>query len=362
MAELLKDLFFKDEFIFELSDSIKEVYSDFNDKEFKIILQNKKAENLELKQKMRYVSEKLHEYLPQNYEDALLVLLKICHRFSGFNAMVFADFVDCYGQNYYDVSIKALEEFTKSGSAEFAIRPFLQSDLLNTVKIMTEWSENENADVRRLASEGCRPRLPWGMAVSKIKEDPELIIPILQNLKDDPSETVRRSVANNLNDISKDHPEICLKICEIWLKENKNRIKLVKHACRGLLKKGNKRALELFGYKNADKIDVLNLKLDTEHGKVKIGSKMNFQFEINIPESTLVRLEYAVYFKMKNKQFSKKVFHIKEGHVTKGIHLISKNLMLKEYTTRKLYTGLHKFSVIVNGIEKKTAEFELVMV
>src|SRR5690606_35694045 len=128
----------------------------------------------------------------------------------GFATMIFPDFVEVYGLDDWDASLPALAQFTQQSSAEFAVRPFLLRDQPRMLAQMALWAEHDSEHLRRLASEGCRPRLPWAMALPALKADPTPILPILDRLKDDPSEYVRRSVANNLNDISKDNPQIAL--------------------------------------------------------------------------------------------------------------------------------------------------------
>lgn len=172
-----------------------------------------------------------------------------------------------------------MEEFTKSSSSEFVIRHFI-NNYPNTMNKMLEWSKSSNYHVRRLSSEGCRPRLPWAIGLPIFQRDPSLIIPILDNLKLDSEMYVRKSVANNINDISKDNPDIVIDLCKKWLKEyenNENLWWIVKHGLRTLLKQGNKEALNIFGYESFDTYVVNNFIFDK---KVKLGDKLNFSFEI----------------------------------------------------------------------------------
>jgi 3-methyladenine DNA glycosylase AlkC len=220
-----------------------------------------------------------------------------------------------------------------------------------------DWAEDKDAKVRRLASEGCRPRLPWAMALPKFKKDPSPILPILEKLKDDASEDVRRSVANNLNDISKDNPDLTLEICEKWSGQSENTDKIVKHACRTLLKAGNKRALAIFGYSDPSSIGVDNLSLDKKN--LKIGDDLTFSFDITVATKSKVRLEYAVYFVKAKGKISKKVFKISEKDYGPGTYSISRKQAFQEQTTRKHYPGTHRIAIIVNGEEKARTSFEL---
>ena len=123
--------------------------------------------------------------------------------------------IEVYGLGYPEESLHALEQITRLVSAEFAVRPFILRDPDRTMEYFRRWSLDENATVRRLASEGCRPRLPWAVALPMFKKDPSPLLPILENLKDDASLYVRKSVANNLNDISKDHPDLVLELARV---------------------------------------------------------------------------------------------------------------------------------------------------
>jgi 3-methyladenine DNA glycosylase AlkC len=221
------------------------------------------------------------------------------------------------------------------------------------------WAEDEDHHVRRLASEGCRPRLPWAMALPAFKKDPSLLLPILEKLKNDESESVRKSVANNLNDISKDHPKWVLDICEQWYGQTRNTDWIVKHACRSMLKAGNRRALLLFGFDDPTHISVENLTLDRE--TLSIGQDLLFTFElrVNTEEPCQVRLELGVYYVKAKGNLSRKVFHIKEGSFDPGNHPISRKHSFENQSTRKHYAGEHQISIIVNGVEKTKASFEL---
>ena len=149
---------------------------------------------------------------------------------------------------------------------------------------MYNWAEDENFHLRRLASEGCRPRLPWAMSLPVFKKDPTPILKIMETLKDDPVEYVRMSVANNLNDISKDHPDVVLDICERWFGRSKNTDWIVKRACRTMLKAGNKRALLLFGFGDPDQLKVANLSFDRQ--TLAMGEELRFSFEIELKDET----------------------------------------------------------------------------
>jgi len=359
MAEKLKDLFFSNSFIKQLGDAIQPIYPDFDKEKFIRLVYDGTWETKELKEKMRHITRCLHETLPKDYPKALEILIKVAPSFRSFDAMVFPDYVECYGLDDWDLSLPALAFFTKYASAEFAIRPFLARDPERAMAYLRLWAEDEDPHVRRLASEGCRPRLPWAMALPVFKKDPSLILPILEKLKNDESESVRKSVANNLNDISKDHPERVLDVCERWYGHTENTDWIVKHACRGLLKAGNRRALLLFGFGDPTHISVENLTLDKE--TLFIGEDLHFTFElrVNTKEACRVRLELGVYYVKAKGGLSRKIFQIKEDSFDPGSYLISRKRSFADQSTRRHYPGEHQISIIVNGLEMAKASFDL---
>ena len=240
-----------------------------------------------------------------------------------------------------------------------AVRPFLERDPEGTLAVMLQWTRDDNEHVRRLASEGCRPRLPWAPALPAFKEDPEPLLPILEALKDDPAEYVRRSVANNLNDISKDHPDRVLDIAAAWFGVSEGTDWIVKHACRTLLKAGDPRAMRIFGFADPARLRVEALQLSA--ASVAIGGHLHFEFELHNDESEprKVRLEYRVdYVKARGKR-SGKVFQIKESELVTGRHSVKRKLSVKDLSTRKHHPGTHGLAIIVNGVEKATGSFEL---
>ncbi|MFC2098967.1 DNA alkylation repair protein [Bacteroidota bacterium] len=359
MAERLKDLFFSDSFISELGIAIKGVYPDFDQAEFNRLIYADDWKSKELKEMMHHTSYCLAETLPKEYPAALKILKKIAPNFNGFNSMIFPDFVEKCGLDDWELSLPALAFFTKLCSSEFAIRPFLAKDPELAMSYMYKWAEDEDFHLRRLASEGCRPRLPWAMALSEFKKDPAPILRIMETLKDDPNEYVRMSVANNLNDISKDHPDIVLDICESWYGQSKNRDWIVKRACRTMLKEGNKRALILFGFGDPGQINVEGLSFDRQ--ALTIGESLRFSFEIQLisKEVSRVRLEYGVDFVKANNKLSRKIFQIREADFKAGSYTINKKHSFQDLSTRKHYPGQHQITIIVNGVEKAKGTIEL---
>jgi len=313
----------------------------------------------ELKDRMHHIAHCLYEGMSGEYPEKIRILIKISPQFNGLASLVFPDIVEMFGIDHLALSIEALECFTPLGSSEFAVRPFIIKYPVKMMKQMQKWSRSENEHVRRLSSEGCRPRLPWAMALPDFKRDPSPVLPILERLRTDPSEYVRRSVANNLNDISKDHPELVLEIATRWLREKPETLKLVKHACRTQLKKGNKKAMALFGYH--DKVAVKVSDLIMENERVKIGGVVAFTFSLAVPNnaSALLRIEYAIDYLKARGQHGRKVFKITERTFT-GKQPITRKHRVHDLTTRIHYPGRHHLHIIVNGQPVATATFELI--
>jgi 3-methyladenine DNA glycosylase AlkC len=357
MAQRLKDIFFTQESMNAFADVIHRFHPEFDKKKFIKLVFDESFTDKELTVRMRHTTECLNKVLPETYEDTLDILKEAAPHIKGFEALSLPDYVALYGMDDWGLSLPALYHFTKYSTSELAIRPFLDKDPEKVMAFVAKWAEDDNPRVRRLASEGCRPRLPWAMALPKFKKDPSAILPILEKLKDDESEDVRRSVANNLNDISKDNPEVALEICERWYGQSKNTDAIVKHACRTMLKAGDKRALSIFGYSDISTMGVKSFKL--EKTKLTIGENVCFSFDLALKEKSRVRLEYAIFYIKAKGQHSKKVFKITENDYRSGTHTISRKHSLADMSTRKHYPGTHHISIIVNGIEMAEASFEV---
>ncbi|HHY0050369.1 TPA: DNA alkylation repair protein [Clostridioides difficile] len=291
MPELLKNMYNR-ESLYEVAVAIQSVYNSFKVDEFIKSTMDETWNNLELKARCRKISMSLGMYLPEDYKEALSILEKSVTGF--YFAFFFPDFVEVYGQDEinWDLSISALERNTEYWSSEFAVRAFIIKDEERMMAQMRKWSKHKSEHVRRLASEGCRPQLPWGQAISKFKKDPTLVLPILEQLKTDTSTYVQKSVANNLNDISKTHPDLVISIAKDWYGKNKSTNWIVKHGCRTLLKKGNRDVLALFGYDDTTSINIQDFTLETT--SISIGENLTFSFKILAKKATKTRLEYGI--------------------------------------------------------------------
>ncbi|RKN81267.1 DNA alkylation repair protein [Ulvibacterium marinum] len=204
------------------------------------------TKDLELKDRVELIADLLKQQLAVDYTIAVTWLVGILgpenEKETGmFKAyywvMPIAKYVEKYGLQHFDLSMNAIQEITKRNTGEYTIRPYLKAFPERTLKVMEVWSKDKNKHLRRLSSEGVRPRLPWAAKLDVFIEDPTPILPILENLKDDPSKYVQKSVANCINDILKDHPRIGKDLIDSWLLcPTKERKWIVKHALRNLLK------------------------------------------------------------------------------------------------------------------------------
>lgn len=368
MAELFKNIY-NTESLGSFAAIVKEVVPAFNEDAFLKAIFDKDWEHKELKQRMRHISIVLCSHLSHDYDESVGQLLKIIDKHRGLGIketsiefMFFPDFIELYGLDHFDTSVNAFETITQFTSCEFGVRPFIIRYPEQMIKRMKVWSEHKHPAVRRLSTEGCRPRLPWAMALPDLKTDPTPILPILERLKNDPSESVRRSVANNLNDISKDNPDVVLDLAQQWQGQSKEVDWVVKHACRTLLKQGHPKAMTLFGFGSVKQIEIRDLEITTP--VVKLGNSLEFNFSLHnkSQKEAKIRLEYAIYFLKANNSLAKKVFTISEkAYAANSVSEISRKQPFKLITTRKLYEGGHKLALIINGNEQRQHEFEFVL-
>jgi 3-methyladenine DNA glycosylase AlkC len=359
MPEKLKDILIPDDQVLKLAETINGIWPEFDVRKFTALVLDSQWADRELKQKMRHITECLHQMLPADYPQSISILEQIAPQFKGFVALSFSDFAECYGLDDWDISMNALAKFTSSCTSEFAVRPFLDKDPERAIQYFYRWADDENPSVRRLASEGCRPRLPWGMGLPKFKKDPKLVLPILEKLKNDPEEFVRRSVANNLNDISKDHPALVLDLCERWKGESLEIDRIIKHACRTLLKGGDTRALLLFGFANPELLTITGLATDNQN--LRIGDHLRFSFTLSnhSGKPQKIRLEYRIHYIKSGGKTSAKIFQISEGKFPVGEHTITKKQAFTDFTTRTHFAGEHRLEIVVNGETKADTKFWL---
>ncbi|MCR4377322.1 MAG: DNA alkylation repair protein [Rhodospirillales bacterium] len=339
-------------------------------------------ESLELKARAQQITGALARHLPGDFTHASDILLNSLAPaegcdvnaaapettgLAGWAIMPLADYVALRGLGHFEVSLNLLKEMTKRFSAEFAIRPFLLAEPQRTMDVLKTWADDSNLHVRRLVSEGTRPRLPWAMRLPAFIADPAPVLRLLETLKDDDEEYVRRSVANNLNDIAKDHPDRIAAIAGQWLKgaskrgASKNRERLVRHACRTLIKQGHTQTLKALGYQ-APKIVLDRLSIPCP--QVKFGQALEFEvsFTSTDQKDQPLILDYAVHHRKANGGMSKKVFKWKTITLKAGAKLnVARRHAMRPITTRVYYPGTHRLEILANGKSLAGADFELLM-
>ncbi|MBD5781284.1 DNA alkylation repair protein [Pelagicoccus sp. NFK12] len=351
-----------------LSQLVKAAYPEFDDKRFqKRCLA--KLDALELKQRAALLAEELWRELPDDPSQAFEVarqailpvpLLEEDDSFDGWLFMAFNSLLTAHGLEAPDAALKLVPEVTQRFTAEFGIRVFLIHKPEKVFPLLQRWAMDSNHNLRRLVSEGTRPRLPWGEQITAFVQDPRPVLPLLELLKDDPSEYVRRSVANNLNDISKDNPQLMLDTVEAWLADaSPQRQRLLKHACRSLVKQGHPRCLKLLGYQ-APKLKVAGFSASPR--SLKLGEKLVLQLELQstAPQTQQLIVDYRFHFVKANGQTSPKVF--KGATLTlapKAKRSLQKSFHLKPITTRKYYTGENTVDLLVNGKPLASIPFHL---
>jgi len=333
-------------------------------------------EKRELKDRCLQIVKAMEATFPQDFRESAAIIEKSLHPeteregfkdmvvtesgIQGWAIMVLQEYVGRNGLMHPELSLELLKSLTKRLTSEFGIRYFIKADpdfVLNTIRF---WVTDPNEHVRRLVSEGTRPKLPWGMRLDCFIKDPTPLIPLLEALKDDPSEYVRRSVANNLNDIAKDHPSIVMDTVERWWNgANEDRQRTIRHALRTLVKQGNPRALTLLGFESA-KIEVSEFSVAT--AKVRIGDSIPLKLKIksnsDSPQNLVV--DYVVHLLRANGSYSQKVFKWTEIQLQEGeSRVLTKLHSFAEVTVRKYYPGVQKFEIQING--KRSLELEIVL-
>lgn len=315
-------------------------------------------EDRTLLQRLRRTSEATREALPLGYLASLAVLRNLAPKIDhGFVTLFLPDFVGLYGHDDFEASMEALKFFTPFGSSEFAIREFLKRDLHRTLRVMHEWAGDTDEHVRRLASEGCRPRLPWSFRLTELVADPSPALPILEQLRADPSLYVRKSVANHLNDIAKDHPDKTLDVLHSWDRTHPHTAWIAKRALRTLVKEGYAGALTLLGAGEKAQVRIKSFEVSPQ--EVRLGDEIRLSLDLvstsRKPQQLLI--DYVVHYVKQSGGTSEKVFKWKELELAPGEALrLSKRQTIRDFTTRKHHPGRHRVEVQVNGERMAVAE------
>lgn len=329
------------------------------------------VEGLELKDRVKVMAAALRKRLPENYEDAVTLLLAslgpelsdaegmFTH---GWYLMPVARFVEEYGLDHSALSLHALQEITRRHTAEYAIRPYLTRYPTQTLAQLRVWTRHESFHVRRLVSEGSRPRLPWATRIDAFIRDPTPVLDLLDRMKDDTVPYVQKSIANNLNDITKDHPELVLETLGGWLEGEPapGRQWIARHGLRTLIKAGDQRALALLGSTGAEQIRLDKLTLGAT--ALRIGEQLPFACTISNTDSQAHKLsiDYAIHFVRGRGQRNEKVFKLTTITLPSGeSRRIERSHSFERARIRRYYPGQHRFELKINGRVVGGREFEL---
>lgn len=356
-------------------------------------------EQLELKQRVDHIIEALHTIFPNDYERSAQILLNCKEHwiedetgdsYGVFAAWPFIDYSAKYGLEHPEIALNTLKELTSLFSAEFAIRPFIVEHYQLSMNALSTWANDSNEHVRRLVSEGTRPRLPWGLQLRNFIETPLDCLPLLSKLKTDESLYVRRSVANHLNDIAKDHPDLVLDTCMAWQKEMNTMLKnaedtdeksrvltseenkaeqtvadvnwLIRHATRTLVKAGHPKSFALLGYTKSPniKVSAVTLMQSSIEKEETLSFRVSLENQLKKPQKFV--FDYAIHFVKANGERKAKVFKFKNCELNPGQQLdLTKDHSFKKISTRKYYAGEHLLELFINGksVASKTFSYSL---
>jgi len=368
MAEQLKH-FFGEQLVRAIAAELSRVHPPFRKRPF-VDQCMTKLDGLELTARAGHIADVMHDHLPRPFAAAARILVASLgpelSRTDSFGMEPFrylphVFFVQRYGLADFELSMLAQYELTKRCSAEWSIRAFLVRYPEDTYARLLDWARDESVHVRRLVSEGTRPRLPWAPRLPAFQEDPRPVIALLELLKDDPERYVQRSVANNLNDIGKDHPDLAVEVCRRWSTGGSpGRKWIVGHALRGLVKKAHRGALETLGVGGEPNVSVGEVRLVPP--SVELGGKLRFSFEIASAGKRVQELlvDYAVHFVKANGATQPKVFKLRKIALPPSARVeLRATVSFKDMTTRRHYPGRHRIDALINGVAHPLAEFEV---
>lgn len=368
MAEPLKN-FFDHAIVRSIGKDVRSAYAAFDEDTF-FTDGVAGLEDLSLSGRASHVAECLRRHLPADFEQAAALLtaslgleLESSETFGLAPLRYWPQviFVARFGLEHFETSMSLQYELTKRFSAEGSIRAFLERHPERTLERLRLWACDPNVHVRRLVSEGTRPRLPWAKPLHAFQKDPRPVLALLEMLKDDPERYVQRSVANNLNDIGKDHPAIVTEVCRLWAEEaSAGRRWIVNHALRSLVKKGDPSALGILGAGQKPAVAVQNVLVSPS--QVRIGDRISVAFELSNVDGQAqdLLIDYVVHFVKANGQSRPKVFKLRRVQLaaTESARLEAR-VSFAKMTTRTHYPGAHHVELLVNGVRFPLCTFEV---
>jgi 3-methyladenine DNA glycosylase AlkC len=369
MAEPLKN-FFDARLIAAIAAEIGSVYPALNQKRF-VADGLDGLEALALLARGEHLAQVLHRHLPDDYERAVRVLVDSlpaapapsdgAPAMAPFRYLPHVCFVARFGLDHFEASMQAQYELTQRFTAESSIRPFLMRYPEATYARLLLWARDPNVHVRRLVSEGTRPRLPWAPRLRDFQREPGPVLGLLELLKDDPERYVQRSVANNLNDIAKDHPDRVVEACWRWRQTaSEGRGWIIRHALRSLVKRAHPGALALVGAGRRPKVSVGAVEVSP--ARARLGKPLAVRFELASTGRTAQDLlvDYVVHFVKANGARRPKVFKLRRLKLpARASVCLEARLSFVDLTTRRHYRGRHAIELLVNGVRLPLCEFEV---
>lgn len=347
---LWKDFLSKDA-VSRFAKEIAEIYPPFKNDKYAAAVLSDGFLQLELKERIDKMARTLSEFLPENYDKAVQILIETAPRVKSFENWVLTSYVARFGLNHFETSVYALEELTKHGTSEFAIRPYMIQYTDKMLPILKHWTKHKNEHVRRLAAEGSRPRGVWTAHIEAFKKDASPVIELLDALKADESLYVRKAVANNLNDISKDHPELVIAVASEWLKSNHEHTNwIVKRGLRTLIKRGHPKALKLMGVNHKSSVEVTSFVV--KPARIKVGDIAALFLELKSTSKSKQKLvvDYRVHYVKNRGSISTKTFKWAEKTIAPKASLsFVKQHSFRDLSTRTHYSGEHVIEILVNG-------------
>lgn len=264
-----------------------------------------------------------------------------------------------YGLDHLEESLAAMHALTRRFTAEFCLRPYLERHRDAVLARLRDWAGDPSPHVRRLVSEGTRPRLPWASRLREFQRNPRLALPLLEALRDDPHPYVRRSVANHLNDIGKDHPGVLLEVARSWWTDaTPERRRLLEHALRVRIKEGDPEVLALLGYSATQSVQVGKVRF--RPGSVRIGDSIEVSFEVRNPSGASLDLlvDLRLHAVKQDGSLRPRVFKGRRISLEPGAATgMSLSLSFRPMTTRVHHPGRHQVEALVNGVAHPLGSF-----
>lgn len=327
-------------------------------------------ESLELKQRAAHIAGAMGRFLPHPFPAAARIVSASLGPeiaptgetgVAVLRYLPLDNFIERFGLDHPEDAFALQEEVTKRCSCEFSIRAFILRHPEKTYRQLLKWTASGNAHLRRLASEGSRPRLPWAQRLPAFQADPAPVIAILERLKNDPVRYVQRSVANSINDISKDNPDVATELCARWMRDaDAGRTWIVRHALRDLVKKGHPAALGILGSDKPPQVRLENISLSPP--RLAIGERFRFSLDLVSTANDRQDLiaDFAIHYVKARGGTSPKVFKLSRLSLEPGQRVtLRSSVSFADMTTRRHYPGPHRLALQINGTTFDMADFEL---